>query len=86
MFFSRNKSVNHTFSHDFLAKRTGQQRVHKTYSLHLIESVVFDFQTSYLTVHLIQNFYINIIHFVMTCFVNKNTLKMIYLFYYFHKK
>jgi hypothetical protein len=29
--------------------------------------------------------YINIIYFVMTYFINKDTLIMIYLFYYLHK-
>ena len=38
-----------------------------------------------LIVHLIQIFYINIIYFVMTYFVIRDTLIMTYLFYYLRK-
>jgi hypothetical protein len=46
-------------------------------SLRGIESVVLDFVPSYLTVRLIQNFYINIIYFIMTYFIIKDTLIII---------
>ena len=49
------------------------------------KSVVFYFQTSCLIIRLIQIFYINIIYFVMTYFIIKDTLIIIYLFYNLHK-
>ena len=49
------------------------------------KSVVLEFQTSYLTIRLIQNFYINIIYFVKTYFIIRDTLPMINLFYNLHK-
>jgi hypothetical protein len=47
--------------------------------------VVLGFQISCLTVRLIQNFSINIIYFVMTYFIIRDTSMMIYLFYNLHK-
>jgi len=43
------------------------------------------FQTSCLTIHLIQIFCINILYFVMTYFIIRDTLIIIYLFYNLHK-
>ena len=43
-------------------------------------SDAFYFQISYLTIHFI-HFFINIIYFVMTYFIIRDTLIMIYLFY-----
>ena len=54
------------------------------YSLRHKKSVVLEFQTSYLIIRLIQNFYINIIYFVKTYFIIRDTLLMIYLFYNLH--
>jgi hypothetical protein len=51
------------------------------YSLRPKKSVVLEFQTSYLTICLI----INIIYFVMTYFIIRYTLIIIYLFYNLHK-
>jgi hypothetical protein len=48
-------------------------------------SVVLEFQTFYLTIRLIQNFYINIIYFVKTYFIIRDTLSIINLFYNLHK-
>jgi hypothetical protein len=53
----------------------------RTCSLRPIESVVFDFYTSCLTICLIQIFYINIIYFVMTYFIIRDILIIIYLLY-----
>ena len=50
------------------------------------ENIVFYFQTSCLTVHLIQKIYINNIYFVMTYFIIRDTLIMIYLFLLFAQK
>jgi hypothetical protein len=47
------------------------------YSLCLIESVVLDSVSSFLTVRFIQNFCINIIYFIMTYFLIRDTLIMI---------
>ena len=58
---------------------------HKSYSLRLKKNVVFKFQTSYLTICFIQNFYINFIYFVKTYFIIRYTLPMINLFYNLHK-
>jgi hypothetical protein len=56
------------------------------YFLCLIESVIFYlFSTSCLTAHLIQNFCINAIDFIITYFIIRDTLIIIYLFYYLHK-
>jgi len=55
------------------------------YSLRSKKSVVLEFQTSYLIICLIQNFYINIIYFAKTYFIIRDTLLMIYLFYNFYK-
>jgi len=54
------------------------------YSLRHKKSVVLEFQTSYLIIRLIQNFYINIIYFVKIYFIIRDTLLMIYLFYNLH--
>jgi len=55
------------------------------YSFHSKKSVVLEFQTSYLIIRLIQKFYINIIYFVKTYFIIRDTLLMIYLFYNLYK-
>ena len=55
------------------------------YSLRSEKSVVFYFQTFCLTIRLIQIFCINIIYFVMTYFIIRDTLIIIYLFYNLHK-
>jgi len=55
------------------------------YSLRPKKSVVLEFQTSYLTIRLIQNFYINIIYFVKTYFIIRDILLVINLFYNLHK-
>jgi hypothetical protein len=55
------------------------------YSLRLKKSVVLEFQTYCLIIRLIQIFCINIIYFVMTYFIIRDTLIMIYLFYNLHK-
>jgi hypothetical protein len=52
-----------------------------TYSLRPIENDVSDSVLSCLTVRLIQNVYINIIYFVMTYFIIRDTLIIMYLFY-----
>jgi len=49
------------------------------------KSVVLEFQTFYLIIRLIQNFYINIIYFVKIYFIIRDTLLIIYLFYNLHK-
>jgi len=53
--------------------------------MHPKKSVVLEFQTSYLTIRLIQNFYITNIYFVKTYFIIRDTLPMINLFYNLHK-
>ena len=59
---------------------------HLWYSLCLKISDVFYFETSYLTVCLIQKFCINTIYFVMTYSIIRDTLILTYLFYYLYKK
>ena len=55
------------------------------YSLRSKKSVVSEFETSCLIIRLIQNFYINVIYFVKTYFIIRDTLLLIYLFYSLHK-
>jgi len=62
-----------------------RQTIARIYSLHPKKSVVLEFQTSYLTIRLIQNFYINIIYFVKTYFIIRDILLMINLFCNLHK-
>jgi len=57
----------------------------RTARAHITFILVF-YLTSCLTVCFIQNFYINIIYFVMIYFIIRDTLIMIDLFYYLHKK
>jgi len=56
-----------------------------SYSPRPKKSVVLEFQTSYLIIRLIQFFYINIIYFVKTYFIIRDTLLMINLFCNLHK-
>jgi len=55
------------------------------YSIRPKKSVVLEFQAFCLIIRLIQNFYINIIYFVKTYFIIRDTLLMIYLFYNLYK-
>jgi len=55
------------------------------YSLRPKKSVVLEFQTSYFIIRLIQIFYINIIYFVKTYFIIRDTLLIINLFCNLHK-
>jgi len=50
------------------------------YSIRLKKIVAADFQASYLTIHFIKNFYINIIYFHMTYLIIRDILIIIYLF------
>jgi hypothetical protein len=54
--------------------------------LRFVESVVFDFYISYLTVYLIQIFYINTIYSIMIYFIISDILIIIYLFCCLYKK
>jgi hypothetical protein len=55
------------------------------HSLRPRKSDVLGFQTSYLTICFIQKILINIIYFVITYFIIRDTSIMIYLFYNLHK-
>jgi hypothetical protein len=78
------------FGGDYLAYHSAPQQqldlsLASCYSLHPKKSVVLEFQISCLTIRLIQNFFINIIYFVMTYFIIRDPLIMIYLFYNLYK-
>jgi hypothetical protein len=55
------------------------------YSFCLKKTIVVDFQTSCLTIHLIKIFCINNVYFDMTYLIIRGTLIMIYLFLNLHK-
>jgi hypothetical protein len=61
-----------------------EDKIQPTYSLRPKKSVVLEFQTSCLTIRLIQIFFINIIYFVITYFIIRDPLIIIYLFYNLH--